>query len=787
MILTIDSIECDLAQNISLPSLYNATSLSDVESRRKGASLKISLPRTTRNDEIMAFAADLHAKPHFNDSHHYAEFSHDHAVLFGGVVRLLKLSDTEYNIEIRGGAAQWAKNVARRMFNDIDIDYSSILTPTEIYRSWTDNKPVIFLPIQRDEYAQQNSSIDLLPVERILSVDDYHPFLSVETLVEAIFSDSGYTLKSNFAKTDLFRSLLISGAYPSHDADAQEAKMGFFAQRTGTATATADIDGRVYADTTGASNMVGNIVATATPQSLDEDGKVIADLYNNGGCLGMNGKNIVFRPRGAVSVGFEYRLRYTTSHRILTRDRLRGFDSVFLGAGGNMTFTLANRYVDQRDAVRNNFTYRAIVFNHSAGTQYRITYSKNGVAGAVWGEFSTRSGLTTSPTSGTITNPLLQVKSGSNWIAYSGDWALYQGYIGETGETAVELRVRTAAELLAPSSPKYFNTIFFSGAEQGMTLKLHKECSLRPVFSSSLGLGSPLKFADVAQHRVRQSEFIDAIGHLFNLKFYTDEVNKTVYMEPHDSFYDESKCFDWSNRIDLSQPIEVSDIALDIHKSRTFGYQDTDGTLRRMNTTLTAPFGEWTTHTDSFAAIEGEQKLTNPMFTPTLNIAGFYTDAPSALIMQVCDRDDATTRDNTNFSARIVSYCGMKSLPPSERWGYPSGKSEYPLAAFHHTDATINTPFTLCFEDRDGIKGLHRFYDKQIAQQNKRQLISLSLLIEPQDIDTLFSVESAAPNIRSIFVFDIDGEAVRCTLHAIGGYNPKNPSTKCIFSRLIND
>ena len=59
----------------------------------------------------------------------------------------------------------------------------------------------------------------------------------------------------------------------------------------------------------------------------------------------------------------------------------------------------------------------------------------------------------------------------------------------------------------------------------------------------------------------------------------------------------------------------------------------------------------------------------------------------------------------------------MHPLPGDERWGYPSGRSEYPLAAFHFAGDDAAEGFTLCFEDRDGQQGLHRFYDGQVRRE----------------------------------------------------------------------
>ena len=176
--------------------------------------------------------------------------------------------------------------------------------------------------------------------------------------------------------------------------------------------------------------------------------------------------------------------------------------------------------------------------------------------GTVWTDFAARSAQVTTPASGTVADPVLLVRSGSQWVAYRGDWALYNGYVGETGQTMVEVRLRTAAESVSPASPKYFNLIYFAGAEPGMALTLHKECSLRPRFLSAPGFGSRIAFADVAQHRIRQSELLDALAHLFNLRFYTEEATRRVWIEPEGEFFGAGPETDWSGRTDFSQPVE---------------------------------------------------------------------------------------------------------------------------------------------------------------------------------------------------------------------------------------
>lgn len=783
MELNIDGKPCDLgSERIAVPG-YAAAALADVEAAREGRSLTLTIPATMRNDALAGFARDPHTAERFNATLHTAELTAEGSVMLSGTVRMLSASDEGYRIEIRDGGAGWAKNAARRMFNALGVDFRAALTPETILAGWTDDSPVKFFPIRRDEYPQRNSPTDLLPAQRLLTVDDYHPFLHVATLVETIFGEAGYRIESRFMESELFRSLYMSGAYASRDTAALAARMGFFARRLSSATAKADYSGRVAANPNTALNSVGNIVETATPQTPDADGEPVPGLSNNGGCFGFDRGNIVFTPTTEVSAGFEYYLKYTTDHVIQSRQRLKGFDSVYLGTGADMRFSLANRYEDRRGGIAQNRSYTAIVFDHAEGRQYRLSYTRNGTADTLWSEFAARTAQVVTPAAGSVANPVLQVRSGTRWEPYAGDWALYDGYIAERGETTVELRVRTAAERLSPSSPKYFNRIYFHGAEEGMSLTLHKECSLQPRFSSAPGYGSAITFADVARHRIRQSELLEALQHLFNLRFHTEQATRTVRIEPADDFFAAGPAADWRAKTDFSQPVVLADIAPEVHERRTWRYLAGDGAVARFDAEAESPFGQWSVTTGSRAAKEGEKTLANPLFRPTLSTAGGYADAPSAVIMQVGDRDDAT-EDGTNFTPRIVRFAGMHPLPGGERWGFPSGQAEYPLAAFHFAGDGAAEGFTLCFEDRDGMRGLHRYYDRQAAQESAGRRITLSLRLAPHEFESLFTPGTGAPDLRSAFLLDTGEGTVRAALRAVEDYDPQAASVRCTFTQL---
>ena len=783
MDLIIDGMSCDPGQErITLPG-YDVARTRDLDEARKGRSLTMTIPRTPLNDTALGFAAEPDTADRFNDRLHTAELRQEGASLIRGSVRLLAVEETGYRIEIRDGGSGWAEQAARSPVADLEIDWSTRLTPTAICESWTDDSPVKFFPIHRDDYEQQNSSSDLLPAERILSVEDYHPFLHVATLVGQIFAQSGYRIKSRFLESELFRSLYMSGAYASRDTAAAVNRMGFSARRLAPATASGNELGRVFANPKALANTVGNIVDTATPLSIDTDGVVLSDLYNNGNCFSIDDGKIVFTPPTTISAGFEYYLKYTTDHRILSRTRLTGYDTVYLGPGAEFQFQLTNRYEDQRDNLQPGFSYRVVVFDHQEGTKYRLTYNRSNVQGMIWSTFSARSALVSTSSTGTFSNPELDIFTNPGWAPYTGDWALYKGYIEETGQTTVEVRLRTPAETIFPASPKFFNQIYFAGAEEGMALTLHKECSLRPRFLPGPAFGSQIGFADVIGREIRQSELLEAVAHLFNLRFYTEEATRTVWIEPEADLFGSGEIVDWSDRTDFSQPIVRQQTAPEVHETRTWRLQEGDGAVNRFDNEEQTTLGAWSFQSPSPASLQGEEVCRNPIFAPTLNSVGHYLNAPSARILQVGDRDD-TEEDGTNFTPRIVRYVGMKPLPANERWGYPSGAGEYPLAAFLHPGDEATEPFTLGFEDRDGATGLHSYYDRQLSREAVGERISLTLRIEPHEFEALLTPGTGMPDIRSAFRIDIGSGIVTAALREIGEYDPEGGSATCILERI---
>lgn len=789
--LRIDSVACDLATEQPLTLVWSGDTLTDPEAGRSGEALIFEIPSTAAVDALFGTEYHLYGTGGFNAALHKGELQADGAPLLSGSVRLLETvwhgAACRYRVELRSGGYGWAKQAAKQWFKELDVAYTGRLLPIDIAAGWSDDSPVKFLPVHRDRYEITNGETGLQAPERLLSTDDYHPFLSLYALVQALFSKAGYTVESAFMEGEWFRSLYMSGAYASHDTRVQQQKMGFLARRKADCTTTANALGRVDANPFVMFNTVGNLVDAFSPQEVDETGATLTDAYSAGGCMQMENGELCFRPLTEVSVGFEYELHYVTDYRIRSRTRLTGIDSVWLGEDADVQFELANRFVDRRASLQSFFQYRIVVFDHAEGNRWTLRCTVDGEETTLV-DFTARSALFVTPKGMILTNARLYRNISGVYVPYTEDWAIYDGYIGETGQTEAQITVRTSPEKVTPTAPKYFHQISFYGAEEGMNFTISRKCRLRPCFSSVPGYGATVTFADMAQHEIRQAELLRSLAHLFDLRFHTDEQSKRVYIEPARDFYDTATVWEWSDRILSGTGIAGADRALEIYDRQTWGYRDADGAVKRFDAANDTQFGSWSHATTSKAAKEGEKVSLNELFSPTLSEAGGYVNAPSALVLRVGDRDNATVDDTASVTPRIVRYTGLHDLPAGERWGYPLNEARYPLAAFHFTGDAETEGFTLCFEDRDEQEGLHRFYDARVAAEDDRQQLTLRLRIAPDEFAALFRFTGEAhPSIRSCFRFRFAGGTSLFTLRAVTAYDPREGAAHCIFDRLSRD
>lgn len=789
--LLIDGRDIPVDSSAKAAISYDAAQLADIQSGRTARRIALEVPVTAETDRVFGNAGNPLTAERFNAATHRAVIRVDGTELFRGTAILTgaeKRGRKEwFKIEIKGDTALWARSAALRKLSDAGISSTRLLTPEGIAASWTDSRPVKFFPVDRADRTVESSSVSLLPVQNVAMTDDYWPFISVAELVNAIFRDAGYTLRSRFAETELFRSLYISGAYSVPDAAARKRSMDFLAGRTTDVSATADSFGRVYLSASAQLHSTGNIVDTVESYIPDADGKPAATgFFSTNGLFAIDEKSGVaaFTPKSDAVVGFEYSIAYVTDHVISSRTRLTGFDRIYAGNDLHVDFTLQNRYEDQRDKLLPDYNYKLMLFDDdgSGSRKYRLTV-KAGNSTVTLLETSQRMTAVTMPAAKTISDAqLIFAESGSNvFRPYEGDWALYWGFVEERGRTEVEVKVRTQPEALTAGTPKFFNELFIDGALPQMNFTLLKRTTLRPVFASTAGYGAELSFRDVAAADVRQSELLDALRMMFDLQFCTDECTKTVWMEPYADFFD-GDTVDWSDRIDLDSPITVSDPSLGMHDTVTLAYGEDDAAVARFNRRTGQRLGHWSFSPDSKATLDGEKRLVNPLFSATVSENENCLNARSAWIMQVRATDE--TSDDPligNFPTRIVRYAGCRPLAGGESWS--DGGTRYPLAAFHFAGDQHTPGFSLCHEDRDGIAGLHTYHQRRLKEESEGAVVTLSLRLLPEEVAALQQFRAGMPSVRSRFRLDFDARSAGAlyTLRAVDRYDPSQAVVRCTF------
>lgn len=799
--LKIDGRVVPLSGDITLPkSLFNydAASMHDVESSRNGESLELEIPLSEVAAQVFQPTEECSPAPRFNAEYHEGVVEVDGVEIIRGVVHLLAIRSDEqriasYHIVIRRGGSNWAEKAAVTDIEATKIDYDVTLSGEQIVQSWASDSAVKFLPVHYDSYDPEEPHLPFRPTERFLSTDDYYPFISVEKLLRAIFGDAGYSIESRWLESHEARALHISGAYSERRATSLahlNMIAGFTAGRSATVSAEASEIGIVYVTPAVAHYSVGNFVDTC-------DGELYEGLYDNNSTLTIDQSGITFTPPVAMTVGFDFYVKYTTPYRIISRDRLRSFNRVCIEPGCEMTLPLANPFEDVRGRITPSIEYMVCLFDYEVEQSYRFCWQTTDTTYA-WQSMSGNTLRLKAPnTTRTITGRVEQLVDGE-WHPYTGDWALYEGFVKEVGTTEVEVTLSMAPEALSPDKAKCFDKMYISGGEPGWELTLHEECCLRPRFTSSPAIGSKLNFASVAQHDVKQIELVKAVAQMYNLCILSDQRRKRVYIEPYDDMFS-AKVIDWRERIDRSRGFERRDMAQQVAQIRRLSYRSGGGgAVERYNNREDTTLGVWSAKSDSYIARQRVENNQNALFCPTLTSTGIILRAPSAGFLSMGDRDGDALEEH---SIRIVRYEGLVPLPKGESWGFPGGGGNYPFAAFHFPyartaanaamegDVAISGTregFTLCFEERDNQTGLNSHYRKMFRRQSLSEKITLAVRMTPQQMVDLFDLR-CEENICSTFRLSLGAESVLCHIDAIEAYDAESYTATIRFARCLSD
>ncbi len=765
----INNRQVDTDERTEVFITLSVASQSKLETSRTGYSKTIRLPMTNTNRQILGMPEDVNARYRFNHGTYTARIEKEGCIILEGVpcfIESVQNGDGYYILNIAGSGREWIERASHTLLNKLGIEFNETFSGENILQSWTWDKPVRFLPVHRPDFDVDNTAASLFSPMNVLSTANYHPFLHVGTMIRRIFTEAGYTLQSNFANGALFDSLYISGNCPSSDSEAKRQKMDFKAGRLTDSMATADRFGRVYATPYSHWNTVGDIVQTIDP-AQNIGGIVAADVFSKGGYFRKHiDGHWEFAPPEAVTVAFEYHLVYRTDYKMVD-GRLQGFDKVYLGDAEH-SFQLRLPFPDKRGEML------------YAGHQYLIVIHK-----ATLGDnfaFRLANGIIVSNFNGGTKTIIIPIQLGDqsgyslNCLLPNGEiitaeeagfaYSIYDGITTTSGSVEVEVTFRSAPEEIGPGNPKRFYNIYFGGAAEGQSMTLHHGTSIRPIFTQGMTEGEKVDFPFVAAHDgVTCFDLIKALKQMFNLYFLTDRSNGVVYMEPRSDFYAQETIIDLSQRIDLSRPVIISDPGAEALQVMTFCYRDAPQNL-----------GVWSVRMANRLAKAGEKRHMNPLFHTSENSRGSYSRAPSASLLRA---ETSEITGDMNFPMKIVRYMGLQPLDGNQIWGWPDEWSgRYPLVAFHEPEKGVS----LAFEDREGIQGLHRFWDNNLEFLNFGNRVEVYIDIQPQEIEQFVQTTDRKNNFRSKYRLSLGGESAIYLIEEIVDYNPASDGpTKCVF------
>ena len=788
MELFIDGQRCDIEKIPAIPIGFDAQKLSSVEGERVGRTIEIELPVTPKNEQLFRFAQDLYATSRFNSEHHIATVKRNDVVVFEGTAHLAKSwfgkgGGGLYTLRICEGGAGWVEKVVYSKLSELPIPFKSRLNLSTISKSWTGEEAVRFLPVWRSEKGTGFSISTPVAVEHVLLTDDYHPFISISEMVRAMFADTGYTLHSDFLDSGFGQSLYMSGDYERSDISRAKEMCDFFARRIAPVTTTADFFGRVYTSQSVAAHSIGAIVDLPDPEAVDSNGVQMIETFNTLNAISKSSEGaLCFTPQCSVKAGFLLHLEYTTEYEVVSRDTFRGFNLIEGVNGVKVEFPLANTYTDYKQTPKPNMQYRAMVFDHLEGRNYQLvtlTPRNTLETVAMW---SSRSMLVDMPAEQPKELILYYRDSDSGaWDLYEEDWALYAGYLNETGFVDVVLDLRLPAQDIASGESYVIDKFWFGGAAAGMQLTIGTNTSLRPYFTTVPGYDTLLEFKDIAPRNVTQAELLTAIGEMFNLVFYTDKERKEVYIEPLENFYEETEIVDWTTRIDYTEGVCVEDAGIDTPQIHSFASLDADRATHQFNLDNDTELGSWSHCNPLYGTKSSVSKRGDSLFTPTINSCDILGYAPSASLMKVGDVGAEEGLDIA-FTPHIVCYKGMRALPNGECWLAGEKLSQYPYAAFFD-DEEIN----LCFEERNGIEGLNRYYRPHLQRLCEAQIVTLDLCLSTAEIASLLTANGPLPSLRKLFRLNLRGESSLYRLVGVEGWREHNTTVRCRFLRLLKD
>jgi hypothetical protein len=287
-----------------------------------------------------------------------------------------------------------------------------------------------------------------------------------------------------------------------------------------------------------------------------------------------------------------------------------------------------------------------------------------------------------------------------------------------------------------------------------------------------------------------QVDLIKGLKQMFNLYFYTNTQEKTLYIEPFDDFYTGASR-DWSDKVDISKMVSLRYI--ENAKNINFKYlSDSSDTLLKNRSDNTLGIYR---HVQSNIGFSGDDDIKNNIFSPTINKKpGEKSNISSVLdeySMPKITQENKPGDKALSVNYRILYYDKLQS---TDSWNL-DGTTATQLPFFYFYNDLEDNNNSLRFNSNGfaaGLftkyyDGLFKIYDGVYESNTYRipQKMELYLNLNESDIGNIFNTVRNK-DFRACVYFDQEKIRGHYYIQEIQNYNPDGGSTKCTLIRVLD-
>ena len=270
------------------------------------------------------------------------------------------------------------------------------------------------------------------------------------------------------------------------------------------------------------------------------------------------------------------------------------------------------------------------------------------------------------------------------------------------------------------------------------------------------GLGKTISPADYLPD-IDGVAFLKGLKEAFNLRFFADRNNKTIYIETSNDFYG-STIIDWTDKIDYSQGIKVEVISANYRQNQLLKWNPDTGDKAYTNEVSAngVPL-KYDLVIDSEYVKAGNEERINPTFSPKpLGIMAQIIYWGTGLVPRIFGGDEfvsgsrayPATRPN-QWNPRIFVWNGMIALG-SGNWDW--------LTDIDDVTPTNYTTFPQM--ETPGMDVLYLAYMlKDWNRIEKNKIVTVTLVLSPVEIMKFMTVVGTAANegFRATYKLNIEG------------------------------